>query len=178
MTVTSGTGNTSTAGGRRRRAIGAGGTITRIVLGGVLLASIVWGELRAAHPTGLGLAVGLFVFPSVVLAWQWQRSHRHPSRLRATGPLATAVNCLVGVAIFVIGLKVPLLWFTSDAIVAFYGVSMLIAALRGYGGCEVLAISNWVLGRDDQIGCVVLSMVDSCERRGGKPSAPIAPSRS
>jgi len=42
---------------------------------------------------------------------------------------------------------------------------MLLAALRGYGGCEVLAISNWVLGRDDQVGCFVLSPVDHMEHR-------------
>lgn len=42
---------------------------------------------------------------------------------------------------------------------------MLLAAARGYGGCEVLAISNWILRRDDQIGCLVLSPVDGYERR-------------
>jgi hypothetical protein len=40
---------------------------------------------------------------------------------------------------------------TSDATLVFYGASMLLAALRGYGGCEVLAASNWLLGRDDQV---------------------------
>ncbi len=42
---------------------------------------------------------------------------------------------------------------------------MLLAALRGYSGCEVTAISNWILGRDDQVGCLVLSPVDDLERR-------------
>jgi hypothetical protein len=42
---------------------------------------------------------------------------------------------------------------------------MLLAALRGYGGCEVTAISNWILGRDDQVGCLVLSPVDHLEHR-------------
>ncbi len=178
MTVTSGTGNARILGGGHGRAIGTGGTITRAVLGGVLLGSVVWRELWPGHLTGLGLAVGLLVFPAVVLAWQWQRSRRRPSQLRATGLLATTVNCLVGLAIFLSGLYVQVLWFMSDAILAFYGGSMLIAAVRGYGGCEVLAISNWVLGRNDQIGCVVLSGVDGCERRCRKPSSPIAPTRS
>jgi hypothetical protein len=43
-----------------------------------------------------------------------------------------------------------------------------LAALRGYGGCEVLAISNWVLGRDDQVSCFVLSPVDNMESRLGR----------
>ncbi len=42
---------------------------------------------------------------------------------------------------------------------------MLLAALRGYAGCEVLAVSNWLLGRDDQIGCAVFWPVDHLERR-------------
>ena len=54
----------------------------------------------------------------------------------------------------------PILWFTSDALLAFYGMSMLLAAVRGYAGCEVLAVSNWLLGRDDQLGCLVLSPLD------------------
>jgi hypothetical protein len=36
---------------------------------------------------------------------------------------------------------------TSDAALIFYGASMLLAALRGYAGCEVLAVSNWRLRR-------------------------------
>jgi hypothetical protein len=44
--------------------------------------------------------------------------------------------------------------FVSDAVLVFYGASMLLAALRGYGGCEVLAVSNWLLRCDDQVGCI------------------------
>jgi hypothetical protein len=58
----------------------------------------------------------------------------------------------------------PALRFTSDAALLFYGSSMLLAALRGYAGCEVLAISNWLLRRDDQVGCVVFSPIDQLER--------------
>ena len=52
---------------------------------------------------------------------------------------------------------------------------MLLAALRGYSGCEVLAISNWILGRDDQVGCLVLGPVDDLERRF-RTSRPVGPS--
>ena len=45
----------------------------------------------------------------------------------------------------------------------FYGLSMLLAALRGYAGCEALAISNWLLKRDDQLGCLVFGPVDYTE---------------
>ncbi|MGH3863786.1 hypothetical protein [Actinokineospora sp.] len=53
---------------------------------------------------------------------------------------------------------------TSDATVIFYGASMLLAAARGYAGCEVLAVSNLLLRRDDQVGCVVFAPVDAIER--------------
>jgi hypothetical protein len=53
----------------------------------------------------------------------------------------------------------------SDAAMIFYGTTMLVAAGRGYAGCEVLAISNWVLRRDDQVGCLLFEPVDRAERR-------------
>jgi hypothetical protein len=62
----------------------------------------------------------------------------------------------------------PPLSFTSDAALVFYGASMLLAAMRGYGGCEVLAVSNWLLHRDDQVGCMVLSPIDHLERGLGR----------
>jgi hypothetical protein len=48
---------------------------------------------------------------------------------------------------------------------------MLLAAARGYAGCEVLAISNWLLDRDDQIGCLVFSPIDRLERSLRRPRA-------
>jgi hypothetical protein len=41
---------------------------------------------------------------------------------------------------------------------------MLLAAARGYAGCEVLAISNWLLRRDDQVGCMRFAPIDHVER--------------
>ncbi|MGH2891717.1 MAG: hypothetical protein ACRDPM_00415, partial [Solirubrobacteraceae bacterium] len=37
------------------------------------------------------------------------------------------------------------------------GASMLLAAVCGYGGCEVLASWNLVTGHRDQIGCLIYS---------------------
>jgi hypothetical protein len=37
----------------------------------------------------------------------------------------------------------------SATALLFYGTTLLVAALRGYAGCEVLALSNWLLRRDD-----------------------------
>jgi hypothetical protein len=46
----------------------------------------------------------------------------------------------------------------------FYGGSMWLAALRGYAGCEALAVGNWLLQRGDQVGCAVFAPIDYLER--------------
>jgi hypothetical protein len=40
---------------------------------------------------------------------------------------------------------------------------MLLAAGRGYGGCEVLASYNVITGRREQIGCLLYIPVDNLE---------------
>jgi hypothetical protein len=49
---------------------------------------------------------------------------------------------------------------------------MWLAALWGYAGCEVLAASNWLLHRDDQVGCALFWPVDQLEhyRSGRRPA--------
>ncbi len=109
--------------------------------------------------------LGLVGFPALLLGWQWWRARRSPGRFEATGPVAQVLNIVVFAALYFAPDDVPALWATSDAALAFYGVSMLLAALRGYAGCEVLAISNWLLRRDDQLGCLLFGPVDYLERR-------------
>ncbi len=109
--------------------------------------------------------LGLVGFPAVLLAWQWLRARRSRLRLQATGPLGHALNPAVFLALYLAPWYAPALWFASDAALVFYGTSMVLAALRGYAGCEVLAVSNWLLGRNDQVGCVVFSPIDRLERR-------------
>ncbi len=161
-----------------RRQIGAIGTTARVVLGLVLLAggvlggklTIVNGQVRSGF-SPLSVALGLVALPAVLLAWQWLRGRRAPARFQATGPLATALNMLIFFALVLTPWYAQPLSFTSGAALVFYGASMLIAAVRGYGGCEVLAVSNWVLRRDDQVGCMVLSPIDHLERVAGAVSS-------
>jgi hypothetical protein len=154
------------------RQIGAIGTVARIVLGlAFLLVGITGGRVTVMNgQVGIGfqpfsVGIGLVGFPAAVLAWQWLRARSVPTRLQATGPGGTALNMLVLAALLLTPWYAPPLSFTSVAALVFYGASMLLAALRGYSGCEVTAISNWILGRDDQVGCLVLSPVDDLERR-------------
>jgi hypothetical protein len=128
----------------RQRSIGALGSTARIVVGALLLGSVIQGHLaRGSHLSAWIL--GLVGFPAVLVGLQWLRARSTPTRLEATGPVGHAVNLAVFLALF---LSEP----TSDATLLFYGASMWLAALRGYAGCEVLAVSNWLLGRDDQVG--------------------------
>jgi hypothetical protein len=146
------------------RQIGRVGAIARCVVGGIMVGSVVWGHIHRFHP--LPWIIGLVVFPAMALGWQWIRARRWPGRLQAIGPVPHVVNIAVFLALYLTPFYAPAIGFTSDAALLFYGVSMLLAAARGYAGCEVLAISNTVLRRDDQIGCLVFGPIDHLERAG------------
>jgi hypothetical protein len=154
-------------GAGRRRAIGAIGTVARIIVGLWFLGSVVLGQHRTGFvPTPWIL--GLVGFPALLLAGQWLRARRTPTRLQATGPLGFALNAVVFFALYLTFWYAPALSFTSDAALIFYGASMWLAAARGYAGCEVLAFSNWVLRRDDQVGCLLFAPLDHLESRMGR----------
>ncbi len=144
---------------QQRRAIGVLGTVGRVLLGlGLLYLAFTddgqpeWGLQWQALP------LGLVVFPALLMLGQALRLRFTTASLNATGPIGFAVNFVIGAALFIIP-------FTRDAAFIFFGSSLLLAAMRGYAGCEVLAITNWVLRRDDQVGCVVFSPVDAVETR-------------
>jgi hypothetical protein len=149
--------------GRRRR-IGPIGTTARLIVGGLLLGSVVQGHLAGPFRPA-AWALGLLGFPALLLGWQWLRARRTPTRLQATGPVANVLNVVLFLALYLTPAYAPVLSVTSDAALLFYGASMLLAALRGYAGCEVLAVSNWLLDRDDQVGCLLFWPIDHAERR-------------
>lgn len=159
------------------RHIGTIGTTVRVLIGLALLVFGALGQSRAtssgrvigldfAHLeiNGAALAVGLVALPALTLAFQWLRSRRFDSRLNEIGPAAAVINIVVTIGLVVVTTYfVPEISFVGFGAVVFYGVSMLLAASRGYAGCEVLAVSNWILRRDDQIGCLLLSPIDHLE---------------
>jgi len=147
----------------RRRAIGLIGTAARVAVGLVFAGSVAVGHWRFGFHPGPWI-LGLVGFPALLLVLQWARARRNPSRLVATGVLPQVANVAVLLALYLTPDYAPALSVTSDAALLFYGGSMLLAAARGYAGCEVLAISNWLLRRDDQVGCLVFSPIDHLER--------------
>ena len=91
--------------------------------------------------------------------------------MRAIGPVGHVVNLAVFGALYATPWYAPSVGFTGDAALLFYGASMMLAAVRGYAGCEVMAVSNWLLRRDDQVGCILFAPADALER-GAPPRHP------
>ena len=144
------------------RSIGRLGTATRILVGLVLLSI---GIIYAASGRSFWwqLALGLAGFPAALALAQLVRLTLSKTRLHETGSLATWINCATLVVLLVA-------WPTRNATLIFLGASMLLAAVRGYGGCETLAVSNWLLRRDDQVGCLLLSPIDVLEAKRNEDS--------
>jgi hypothetical protein len=162
-----------TASGRgERRQIGPIGTALRAILGAALLFGLgIPGGVTTIHgryeyefdlPS---VILGAVVLPGLVLALHWWSVRRRSTPLRATGPVASTINMVVIVALALIPFFAPRIYFIGTGAAVFYGASMVLAAVRGRAGCEVTAISNWVLGRDDQVGCPVFTPIDSLEDR-------------
>ena len=146
-----------------KRQIGLIGTTARVFVGTWLVGSLVYGHIVRGPFRPLPWMIGLIILPAIFLTWQWARARRNPSKLRSNGPIASTINIII--FFYFLLWTPPSISFMRDAVLLFYGVSMLIAAIRGYAGCESLAISNWLLKRDDQLGCLFFSPIDFAEQK-------------
>ncbi len=147
------------------RAIGPLGTALRLVLGAFLVGIIAYGQLtHPGHPVLFSWLLGVLGFPALVLAWHIWRIRRSKARFIDDSPLNFVLSLALPLAVYISGLVVPAIWFTSDAILLFIGVSLVLAALRGSAGCEFLAVSNLLLHRADQIACAVFTPIDGLDR--------------
>lgn len=126
------------------------GSVARLVVGTAML--VVAAVLGV---DGVDLVIGLAVLPLVEIGVLLARGV-DATPLRLYGNAGHCINWGVGVAAFSL-LTVPALLF--------YGVSILLAFVRGYAGCEICAISNWLRRRDDQIVCPIFSPIDHAEAR-------------
>ncbi len=150
----------------RNRSIGIIGTLGRFILAPVLIYFGFNSPLEyIANSTSIGLLpgflddllIGIIILPLIMIIGQmlWKAIKNEP--LRATGSMELAVNIIITVALFYTPLH-HAMWF-------FLGSSLLVAPIRGYAGCEIMAISNWITGRNDQVGCVLFSPLDAIERK-------------
>jgi hypothetical protein len=156
------------------RAIGPIGTISRVI-GGVIFVAV---------PVALGgidwwdVAVALVALPlaTAALAPIVTAAYRRfaPESLGRSHAICSGPSCALNAA--VIGVGIALTFVTpvdgGVAILSFLGVSMLVAAIRGYAGCEILAIPNVLSGRDDQVGCVLYTPIDAMEEARSANRAP------
>jgi hypothetical protein len=143
-----GIGVSASAPGRSRRRIGRWGTVSRVLVGSALivLALVVWRADR------LDLVVGLVALPAVATLLMLLRDRSAPPlRLGAAGHLVTVAHVTVTASL------------VGEAAALFYGSMALVAGVQGNGGCEITAISNWLRGRDDQVGCPVFAPFDAVD---------------
>ncbi|MGH3114622.1 MAG: hypothetical protein ACRDOP_14270 [Gaiellaceae bacterium] len=102
--------------------------------------------------------LGLFAFPAATVAVGLAAQRYADGPLRFTGQLGLALNTAVIVALYVNP-------YTADAAALFYGVTLLVAAWHALPGCEGTVLSNWILRRDDQVGCPIFTPIDDAEAR-------------
>ena len=84
----------------------------------------------------------------------WQRVRHTP--IPGTGLSGVVINHTIIFAL----LAVP---YTSFAAGLFYGASALLAAVRDQKGCEVVAISNTLLRRHDEVACFLFTPADALD---------------
>lgn len=143
------------------RAIGPWGTIARLVAGGLLAAYAL--AVPHEHPLlavpGAGLlwsnaVLGLLLIPAAATLALRLRG-------RAAAPLAAGIRTeITFTVVFLAALQV-----LPVALLLALTASLLVQVLRGDGGCEVLAIPNWLLQRQDRLFCVIFTPLDGLEAR-------------
>src|SRR5919106_4849880 len=147
----------SNRGRRPRRRIGSSGTVSRVLVGlGLLYLALAdgasWG--LATHEAMLGLVA----FPAAMVTLGLSARLLGAGPVRFDGPVGIAANTAVITALVLVD-------YTASAAALFYGTTLLVAAWRAQPGCEPTVVSNWILGRDDQIGCPTFTPIDEAETR-------------
>jgi hypothetical protein len=150
-----------------RRHIGPIGTASRVAGGLIAIAVPIalggfnWWDAGAAF-----VALPLAATAAAALVTATYR-RLDPQALTRRNAVCSGPACwVVGL---VVAIYVGLTFLTPlNGGVAFWvwiGASLLVAAARGYGGCEVLAIPNLITGRREQIGCIIYTPIDRAEAR-------------
>ncbi|MGH3132573.1 MAG: hypothetical protein ACRDNY_02320 [Gaiellaceae bacterium] len=140
-----------------KRRIGTFGTVSRVLVGvGLLyLALFDWDSWGLAW---YDVALGLVALPGVMVGVGLAARRLGAGPLRFTGPIGLAVNTAIIVAL-------ASNQYTGGGAALFYGTTLLVAAWRAQPGCEGTVLSNWILRRDDQVGCPTFTPIDELEAR-------------
>ncbi|MGE0065794.1 MAG: DUF6410 domain-containing protein [Solirubrobacterales bacterium] len=150
-----------------QRQIGPIGTASRVLVG----LSAITLPIALSGISSLEVAAALLALPLIataaaaLVAAAYRRLA--PAALRRRGALCSGPACLLAAvmvgAVVLLGVLTPVdvevvLW-------VWIGASMLLAAVRGYGGCELLAAPNLISGRREEIGCILFTPIDQAEAR-------------
>jgi hypothetical protein len=141
----------------KTRRIGPIGTATRL-LGAAGLLYLAFFDSTSWGLEWYDAAVGLGVLPAAMIAFGLGARRHASGPVRFTGSAGTTANCLLLIALAVNP-------YTAGGAALFYGATLLAAVWRAQPGCEGTVLSNWILGRDDQIGCPLFSPIDEAEAR-------------
>lgn len=148
-----------------RREIGLLGTLARIVGGAVAVSLPIavggFGWWDAAAAFVLLPLVALAAASAIAAAFQ----QVGPSALQSRHAVCTWPACLLVGAMIATNAAFAAVTPANGnvSLWVWLGASMLLAAARGYGGCEVLAIPNLLTRRRDQIGCILYNPLDRWE---------------
>jgi hypothetical protein len=141
------------------RRIGPIGTASRVLAGLALLyLALSDGGRFSWDLRWYEVALGLVVFPALMIGVGLAARRFVGAPVRFTGPLGLALNAALGVALF----ANP---YTAGGAALLVGTILLVAAWRAQPGCELTVLSNSILRRDDQIGCPVFTPIDEVEAR-------------
>lgn len=141
------------------RDIGPVGTAARALSGLALLFIAGGATISSWGIEPQDAVIGLVALPAVMVALGLVAGRYASGPVRFTGPLGIALNLTVIAALIANDITGP------EGATIFYATTLLVAAWRGQAGCEGTVISNWVLGRDDQIGCPMFTPIDEVEAR-------------
>jgi hypothetical protein len=151
------------------REIGPLGTASRVAAGAaaiaapIVISGIGWREAAAAL-VGFPLVACVSALAVTGGYRRWAPHALARGRQVCSGPTCIMTALTLAVA-FVLDALTPI-----DGDVAFWvwmGASMLLAAVRGYAGCELLAFPNALTGRRDKLGCILFTPIDAAD--AGQP---------
>lgn len=148
-----------TSGSSRR--IGRWGTASRAVAG---VGTLAWGlavphndpmlDLPLAGSRTWGIVAGVVLLPALVTLLVGLRGRSAPPLRLGHGPAS-----LVTVGVILLAEVFPV------AVLTWIGATLLLLAVLGRGGCEVLAVPNLLLRHRDYLVCLPFSAVDDWESR-------------
>ena len=138
------------------------GTVLRLAVGAFLM---WYGIKKLQHSEWL--VPGIFVAIAIPLVLTLGL-YTFESLSKRTSVLSTS-QLFIWNRVYFIGVLVAVsLWRGLDAAAASFivsiGLSMLLAALFRYGGCEVMTIPNLILRRNYVVFCLLFSPIDRLER--------------